>query len=220
MSTKPRYFIIIIIFFISLIGLTSIIFNIKDFFVSELLVLLLFLISAVIITYNLYNQRRAAWIMALLFFAAYLINITFIYFYSQNQALFVLLMLTTIIGFILSIENIRGKIRPRSEYEKEIMKEADELVKAEKDFEEKTQDIIVEEVKPSKKYFIKTKVKKLKKKKIAKKPLKRYVASRKGVNYHELNCRWARKILPKRKIFFKNRKEAEEEGFKPCECVK
>ncbi len=215
MRTKSIYYIIVVIFFISIIGLTNLIFNIKDLFVPELLVLLLFLISAVIITYNLYNQRRAAWIMALLFFAAYFINITFLYFYSQNQALFVLLMLTTIIGFILSIENIKGKIRPRPEYEKEVLREAKELAKAEKELP----DIIVEEVKPSKQHA-KTKVKKLKKKKITKKPLKRYVASRKGVNYHELNCRWARKILPKRKVWFKSKKEAEEEGFKPCKCVK
>jgi len=210
-----KYFIIIAIFFINFIGLTRLIFSIKDFFVPELLVLLLFLISAVIITFNLYHQRRTAWIMALLFFAAYLINITFLYFYSQNQALFVLLILTTVIGFIISIENIRGKTRVKSEYEKEIIHEAEELTKA----EEELPDLIVEEVKPSK-HIIKTEIKKPKKRKISKKPLKKYVASRKGVNYHELNCRWARKILPKRKIFFKNRKEAEEEGFKPCECVK
>ncbi|MBU1204386.1 MAG: hypothetical protein KKA61_02600 [Nanoarchaeota archaeon] len=214
-----KYFIIIAIFFINLIGLTSIIFNIKDFFVPELLVLLLFLISAVIITYNLYNQRRAAWIMALLFFAAYFINITFLYFYSQNQALFVLLMLTTIIGLIMSIENIKGKIRPRSEYEREIMHEAEELTKAEKHLEGEIPDIIVEELKPSK-HFVETRVKKPKKRKIAGKPIKRYIASRKGVNYHEPKCRWARKILPKRKIIFKSKKEAEEDGLKPCKCVK
>jgi len=212
-----KYFIVIILFFISIIGLASTIFNIKDFFVPELLVLLLCLISAVIITYNLYNQRRTAWSMSLFFFAAYLINITFLYFYSQNQALFVLLILTTIIGFILSIENIKGKIRTRSEYEKEIIHEAKELVKAEKHLEEEIPDIIVEEVKPSK-YLVETRVKKPKKKEITKKPL--YVASRKGVNYHELKCRWARKILPKRKIWLKSKEEAEEEGFKPCKCVK
>ena len=216
MRIKPIYSVIVVIFFISIIGLTNLILNIKDFFFPELLILLLFLISAVIITYNLYNKRRTAWIMSLFFFAAYLINITFLYFYSQNQALFVLLMLTTIIGFILSVENIKGKIRARSKYEKEVLHEADELVKAEKHFEEKLPDIVVEEVKPSKQHA-KIRVKKIK---ITKKPLKRYVASRKGVNYHDIKCRWARKILPKRKIFFKNKKEAEEEGFKPCKCVK
>ena len=216
---NKKYFILIPILFINLIGMASIIFKIKNFFVPELLVLLLFIISAVIIAYNLYNQRRAAWIIALLFFAAYFINITFLYFYSQDQALFVLLMLTTIIGFILSIENIKGKIRPRSEYEKEIIHEAKELAKAEKHIEEESPDIVVEEVKPSK-HFVETIVKKPKKKKITKKQIKRYIASRKGVNYHELKCRWARKILPKRKIWFKSKKEAEEEGFKPCDCVK
>ncbi len=128
-------------------------------------------------------------------------------------------MLTTIIGLIMSIENIKGKIRPRSEYEREIMHEAEELTKAEKHLEGEIPDIIVEEVKPSK-HFVETRVKKSKKKKITKKPLKRYVASRKGVNYHEPKCRWARKILPKRKIWFKNKKGAEEEGLKPCKCVK
>ena len=215
------YSTIVVIFFISLIGLTSIIFNINNFFVPELLVLLLFLISAVIITYNLYNKRREAWVMSLFFFVAYLINITFIYFYSQDQALFVLLMLTTIIGFILSIENIKGKIRIRSKYEKEVLREADELVNAEKHFEEKLPDIFIEEMKPSKQ-DAEIQVKKQKKKEIKKKSLKdyNYVASRKGVNYHELGCRWARKILPKRKIWLKDKKEAEEEGFKPCKCVK
>jgi len=207
-----KYFIIIAIFFINFVGLTSLIFSIKPFFIPELVVLSLFLISSVIIMYNLYHNREEIWIMSLLFFAAYLINITFLYFYSQNQALFVLLILTTIIGFIMSIENIRGRIRVRSEYEKEVMREAEELTKA----EEELPDLIVEEVKPSKQ-FVETKIKK---KKITKKPLKKYVASRKGINYHEPKCRWARKILPKRRIWFKNRKEAEEEGFKPCKCVK
>ena len=213
------YSTIVVIFFISIIGLTNLIFNIKDFFVPELLVLLLFLISAVIITYNLYNQRKEAWVMSLFFFAAYLINITFIHFYSQDQALFVLLMLITIIGFILSVENIKGKIRPKSKYEKEVLREADELVNAEKHFEEKLPDIFIEEMKPSKQ-DAEIQVKKPKKKEITKKPLKGYVASRKGVNYHELKCRWARKILPKRKIWHKDKKEAEEEGFKPCKCVR
>jgi len=207
-----KYFIIIAIFFINFIGLTNIIFNIKHFFILELIILFLFLISSIIITYNLCYNRKIVWLMSLLFFAAYLINITFLYFYSQNQALFVLLILTTIIGFIMSIENIEGKTKVKSKYEKEIIREAEELTKAEKELP----DLVVEEVKPSKQ-FVETKIKK---KKITKKPLKRYVASRKGVNYHELNCRWAKKILQKRKIFFKNRKEAEEEGFKPCECVK
>jgi len=216
---NSKYFIIIIIFFINLIGLISIIFSIRPFFISELLLLFLFLISAVIIMYNLYHKREEVWIISLLFFAAYFINITFLYFYSQNQALFVLLILTTIIGFIISIENIKGKIKAKSAYEKEILREAEELTKAEKYIEEKTPDIVVEEVKPSE-YFAETRVKKPEKKKTVIKSLKRYVASRKGINYHDPKCRWARKILPKRKVWFKNREEAEEEGLKPCKCVK
>ncbi|GEM_PF-2837857 len=216
---NPKHFIIIIIFFINLIGLTNIIFSIKPFFISELLVLFLFLASAVVIVYSLYHDREEVWITSLLFFAAYFINITFLYFYSQNQALFVLLILATIIGFILSIENIKGKKRAKPAYEKEIMREAGELTRAEEYLKERTPDIVVEEVKPSK-TFVETEVKKPEKKETEIKPLKKYVASRKGINYHNPKCRWARKILPKRKVWFKNREEAEEEGLKPCKCVK
>ena len=211
-----KYFVIIAIFFINLIGLTSIIFSIKPFFIFELLVLSLFLISAVVIMYCIYHNKEEAWIVSLFFFAAYLINITFLYFYSQNQALFVLLILTTIIGFIISIENIRGKAKTKPK--KEIVSE-EEPIKIERPSEPEVPDIFVEEVKPLKP-FVETRVKKPKKRKIPRKPLKRYIASRKGVNYHELKCRWARKILPKRKIWFKTKKEAEEDGFKPCVCVK
>ncbi len=211
-----KYFIIIAIFFINFIGLTSIIFSIKPFFMFELLVLFLFFISAVVSMYYIYHNKEEAWIVALFFFAAYFINITFLYFYSQNQALFVLLILTTIIGFIMSIENIKGKAKTRPK--KEIVSE-EEPIKIERPSEPEIPDIFVEELKPSK-HFVETKVKKPKKKKITKKPIKRYVASRKGVNYHDLKCRWARKILPKRKIWFKTKKEAEEDGFKPCVCVK
>ena len=80
-----KYFIIIAIFFINFVGLTSLIFSIKPFFIPELVVLSLFLISSVIIMYNLYHNREEIWIMSLLFFAAYLINITFLYFYSQSE---------------------------------------------------------------------------------------------------------------------------------------
>ncbi|PIU72341.1 hypothetical protein COS79_03390, partial [Candidatus Woesearchaeota archaeon CG06_land_8_20_14_3_00_33_13] len=72
MRINPLYSTIVVLFFINLIGLTITIFNIKDFFVPELLVLLLFIISAVIITYTFYKQRREAWVMSLFFFAAYL----------------------------------------------------------------------------------------------------------------------------------------------------
>ena len=48
-----KYFIIIAIFFINFIGLTNIIFNIKHFFILELIILFLFLILSIIIAYNL-----------------------------------------------------------------------------------------------------------------------------------------------------------------------
>jgi len=232
-----KYFIVITIFFVNLIGMAAVIFNSESLFAMELFVFLFFVFSAFLISYYLYKNRMAAWIMSLFFFAAYLINITLLYFYFQDQLLFVFLIFTSVIGFLFSIDNIkerRIKVYERkliheaeelskaeeeikevnedeiAEYKRELIHEAEELSKAEKNIKEKT---IYEKDKPSQSGARTTK-------KPKKKIQRLYVASRKGENYHVLGCRWARKILPKRKLTFKTREEAEREGFKPCDCVK
>jgi hypothetical protein len=215
----------VVLFFVNLVGLAVMIFKIKDFFAIEFFALLVFIVSSIVILYYIYKNRMAAWIMSLLFFAAYLINITLLYFYFQNQLLFVVLIFSSVVGFILSIENI--KHRKISTYEREIIKEAKELTKAEEELEKKTPEISLNESKSSK-YFFGPKERKIKKetrkkpvkKKTTKKAEKLYIASRKGTNYHVPECRWARKILSKRKVTFKTKKDAEKEGFKPCDCVK
>ncbi|MDD5086502.1 MAG: hypothetical protein PHV16_01990 [Candidatus Nanoarchaeia archaeon] len=236
MKNISKYFIIIAIFCVNLIGLLKMIFSISEFFVIHLFAFFVFFISAIIISCYLYKNRMAAWIMLLLFFAAYLIDITFLYLYSQNQLLFVLLILTSVIGFLLSIDNIRGK--RIIDYERRIIHESKELEKAEERLEEVNEDKILEyrnEILREAEELAKAEVK-IKEEisyrkdeadkaeaRITKKPKKKiqiYVSSRKGEKYHVPNCRWAKKILPKRKLTFESREQAESEGLKPCECVK
>ncbi len=227
MKNILKYFIIIAIFCVNLLGLSKMIFSAKEFFAIQFFAFIIFFISAAIILYYLYKNRMAAWVMLLLFFAAYLINITFLYFYSENQILFVFLIFASVIGFLLSIDNLQGrKIKP---YETEIIHEAEQINKAEQAIEKTSQERIQEykkeilreadEIKKAERK-IKEIIIKSSSDKTEKKKTQQFVASRKGKKYHVSSCRWAEKILPKRKINFQSKKQAEEEGFKPCDCVK
>ena len=45
----------------------------------------------------------------------------------------------------------------------------------------------------------------------------KYVASKNSKKYHKPDCKWAKKIKKENLICFKTRKEAENEGYKPCQ---
>jgi|GEM_PF-1067462 len=46
-----------------------------------------------------------------------------------------------------------------------------------------------------------------------------FVSSAKSDKYHLKNCPFAQRIAQKNKLLFKNSKEAEEKGYKPCACT-
>lgn len=48
----------------------------------------------------------------------------------------------------------------------------------------------------------------------------KYVGSVNSNKYHRLSCKWAKKIKPKNAVYFKDKKEAEEKGYKPCKVCK
>lgn len=48
----------------------------------------------------------------------------------------------------------------------------------------------------------------------------KYLASKMGGIYHEPRCEWARKIAPTRRLWFKDKAEAEEKGYKAHGCVR
>lgn len=47
----------------------------------------------------------------------------------------------------------------------------------------------------------------------------KYVASSSGKKYHAPKCDWAKKINPKRRVWFDSKEEAEKKEFKACECI-
>jgi hypothetical protein len=44
----------------------------------------------------------------------------------------------------------------------------------------------------------------------------KYIGSKESNNYHEVNCKWVKKIKKENIIEFKTIKEAEDAGYKPC----
>lgn len=48
---------------------------------------------------------------------------------------------------------------------------------------------------------------------------KRFVASKKGKDFHIRNCPFARNIKPKAKLHFHSKNAALNKGFKPCKCI-
>jgi hypothetical protein len=48
----------------------------------------------------------------------------------------------------------------------------------------------------------------------------KYVASKMGSVYHEPKCEWAKKIVAKRRIWFKDKREAQRKKYKAHKCVK
>jgi len=65
------------------------------------------------------------------------------------------------------------------------------------------------------------KVVKVVKKVVKSKPRKQtFVASKTGKSFHTRNCPFAKNIHPKRKVIFKTKDKALNEGYKPCDCIK
>ncbi len=48
----------------------------------------------------------------------------------------------------------------------------------------------------------------------------KYVASNRSNQYHEPICDWAKKIRPERQLWFKEKENAWERGFRAHSCVK
>lgn len=44
----------------------------------------------------------------------------------------------------------------------------------------------------------------------------KYVGNIKSKKYHKLNCRSAKKLKSKNRIYFKDKAEAEKQGYTPC----
>ena len=138
-------------------------------------------------------------------FLFYFVNLILIW--KVQGALYLVLLLLTLIGFLMSIP--KKKSHPDDENFKmlEVNQQPhsevfDPVVK-----EEKSEKNIVEVKKEP------TLVK-------AKHSPGKYVASSYSTVYHEPKCEWAKRISVKRRIWFKDKREATNKKYKKHSCVK
>ena len=178
-----------------------------NFFRLELLGFI-FLLLLTFIGFVGYSQ---SWGERVLFFvfAFYVIDLLVIWFYKGN--LFLIPLCLSILGFLMSIPKRNVSLEDSVE-----MSNVDELPVESKHnivFDElKTEEPIIEEIKT----VIKSKPVKSSKSKIvkAKHSPGKYVASKRGKYYHEPKSEWAKKIKKANQVWFKNKKEAWDKGYK------
>ncbi len=163
----------------------------KKFFLLEFmgLLVLLLLSLAAFMSYGSYRGRVLFFVVFLL----YLGNLVLIWYFKDK--LYLVLLLLAVLGFILSFPVRRKKAVAASK----TPKKAEEL-----------HNMVFEESKEENSVKSKSTT--------AYSPGK-YVASKSSNVYHEPKCEWARKIEKSRQLWFEDKKEAIEKGFRKHECV-
>ena len=202
-----KYFVLLTILFINLF--TMIKMGLRVNFLSELLLIVLFLIASLIILYRVFNGMEKGVFTALIFLVA-IINMFYIrHMYivlplintgTPGKLLFGINMIGCVLGFLIGITSINK--------EEEIVEEEKEEVVEEK-VEPKIE--VVEEVEKP--------VEKKKNVKTDYSPGK-FVASQKSTYYHAPKCDWAKKINKKNAVWLKSKAEAKKKGYKAHSCLK
>ncbi len=185
------------------------------FFMLELLGFLVLLILTLIgfIGYKEYWGERVLFFV----FLMYLINVILVWKYNGNLSFFSLFL--GLLGFVLAIsglsagsgedkKNKKGKIKlplkPKpapiiDEPHSEVFDLPDEEFAVDK--EDEKEESVGEA------------------KKTAKFNPGKYVASNMSNTYHEPRCEWAKKISANRRVWFKDKNEAQKKGYKKHGCV-
>ncbi len=160
----------------------------RRFFLLELLGLVVLLVLS-LWGFRSYGTSKGR-VLFFMVFLLYLGNLILVWYY--NGALYLVLMLLAVLGFVLSFPGA-GKIhktKPKEELHSMVFEEPKE--------KEESSDKSA----PATSYS----------------PGK-YVASRSSNVYHEPKCDWAKKIQKSRQVWFEDKKEAIEKGFRKHECV-
>lgn len=205
------YAIVLVLVFFSLIRIF--VDGSGKFFMLELLGFL-FLLILTLIGFIGYKED---WGERVLFFVflMYLINVILVWKYNGNLSFFSLFL--GLLGFVLAISGLSGDkdkksriklpLKPKpapiiDEPHSEIFDLPDEEF-AETDAEKEKP---LEEVKKSARLDAKFNPGK-------------YVASNMSNTYHEPRCEWAKKISANRRVWFKDKNEAQRKGYKKHSCV-
>lgn len=153
-----------------------------------------------------------AWGEKVLFFVflLYLLNLVFVWYFSREIS--VILLILAVIGFLMAIPQKRCSSCQTKivDFEEKTSVKIDQK---EKTSEESHSQVFgaEEEVKPEIKQPINPKKEFV--------PGK-FVASKKGNQYHLPKCDWAKKIAKSNRVWLKSKEEAWEKGYRAHDCVK
>ena len=198
------YALLIIVLFLGLIGIVISLGG-KAFYLD--LIGLLFLLLLTFVGFVGYTN---SWGERVLFFVFlfYVLNLILVWYF--NGSLYLILLLLAVIGILISFP--KKSPSGHSQHSSEIVSESSEPHS--EVFDVPQEDIQVVEPEQEK-------VKKaVTKKTTAKHSPGKLVASKNSNIYHLPKCEWAKKIKRHRRIWFKSKEEAWEQGYRAHSCVK
>lgn len=187
-----RYFTLLIILFLNALGMTLLVFGLKQNFVFEFFLMIIFLFLSIIILIGVYNNKNWAWKLASIYFIAFLINNFYLYLNTISiSSRFSITTLLSSLGFVIATASISD------EPELEEIEVPPPKVKVRPYGEKTATKTARAQFKPGK-----------------------YIASKTGAVYHIGKCDWAKKIKNKNRLWLKDKAEARKKGFKKHSCVK
>jgi len=120
-----KYITLLVILFLNTLAMILLVFKLKESFLIEFVLMIVFLIIAVIILTGVYHDKNWGWKLATIYFIVYLINAFYLYMFALRiSSRFSLTTLLSAIGFLMATISIK-----REPVEKEIEIEPPKEVK-------------------------------------------------------------------------------------------
>ena len=231
-----RFILILLTVYLSLLTTIFAVFRVEKYFVSELIIFVFLAIFALVVLAKQYREQKNASAFSTLFFSIVLINTLFLYFMPAAESLHIqvlyVMLVSALFGLLFSLtgQDIRQREhRNNSEKDQGVRQIADEMPQVMSevyDIMEDAKKYEGSDQKPKSTGKLKkptaavSKSMKQSGKKDDSMPLSgKFVASSIGRKYHLAECDLAKKIIKKNVIWFKTKSEAEENQYKPCNCV-
>lgn len=203
-----KLFLHVILLATLLFGLVQIIVSNKGIFSNLQLAGLVMLLVLCAVGFTV-HPRKGQYLFFAVYFL-YLCDLLLIWYFYET--LYLVLLLTSLFGFMVSIPQKQAKRSATSDESGEVC-EVFELAKdGPKNESEKNEPVKESAPKPSENGQLKVKP-------TVKFTPGKYVASKRSNVYHEPKCEWARKIQKVRRVWFVSREEALNKGYKKHDCV-
>ncbi len=217
-----KYLWVLVFFFITLLGVGRLTFNIsEEYFLPQTYLLIFIGIVALISFMGMAKRSSLAYSMFVIIFITLIIDLIYIRIIVDKSSIIIAVsLLSAALGLLATISSVgmeshaKRAVRPMP-LQDQSEKEREARVAESKAVSEATKNKT--EGKPAKK---KKKKKTKKAKKAQATSRAKYVASFAGQKYHVKKCGNAKKIPTKKRVYFKTKEDAEDQGYTKCRCIK